>query len=104
VTALLYVVASDMLCPIRVARLRTHGMAWNQIFLSFGGLRPSTNLLLEWVIALARKQAILSVRIRFLSQLQRVFQMWHVIHRPFSYAFAVLALFHIFLAMLMGFF
>jgi hypothetical protein len=29
--------------------------------------------------------------------------MWHIIHRPFSYAFAILALIHISLALYMGY-
>ena len=98
-----YVVLSDLATPFRVARLRIRGMTVRQTIASWGGLRPSRNLLLEWVLALAGKHAALSHRMLFLSQLKRVLQLWHVIHRPFSYAFAVLALFHIFIAMLMGF-
>ncbi len=98
-----YVVLSDLASPFRVARLRVRGMTMAQIVASWGGLRPSRNLLLEWVLALASKHAALSNRMLFLSQLKRVLQLWHVVHRPFSYAFAVLALFHIFVAMLMGF-
>jgi hypothetical protein len=47
---------------------------------------------------------LLSRRVVFLSHAQQVFKLWHVVHRPFSYAFAVLALVHIFVAMLLGFF
>jgi hypothetical protein len=46
---------------------------------------------------------MISRRLIFLSQAQRVFKLWHVVHRPFSYAFAVLALVHIGVAMLLGF-
>jgi hypothetical protein len=38
-----------------------------------------------------------------LSHAQRVFQLWHVVHKPFSYAFAVLALVHIAVVMMLGF-
>jgi hypothetical protein len=69
----------------------------------WAGLRPTDNLVFEWVLALACKQQALAHRILFLSQIQRIFKWWHVIHRPFSYAFAVLAVFHICVAMLMGF-
>ena len=34
-------------------------------------------------------------RVLFLSRSQKVFHLWHVVHKPFSYAFAVLALLHI---------
>jgi hypothetical protein len=43
----------------------------------------------------ARKQASLSKRILFLSRTKQVFNLWHVIHRPFSYSFAILAILHI---------
>ena len=35
---------------------------------------------------------------------QKVFHLWHVVHKPFSYAFAVLALLHIGLQFAMGYF
>jgi hypothetical protein len=98
-----YVLVSDLLRPFRIAQVRTQHLELRQIVTSVGGLRPTKHLLLEWVVALASKQAALSNRIVFLAQLQQVFRLWHVIHRPFSYAFAVLALAHIFVAMLMGF-
>src|SRR5258705_9310828 len=33
---------------------------------------------------------------------QKIFQLWHVVHRPFSYAFAILAILHIGIALFMG--
>lgn len=101
--ALAYVVASDLARPFRVARLRARGMTAGQFLLCCGGFRPTRNVVREWVIALARRQGALASRVLFLSQMRRIFQLWHVIHRPFSYAFAVLALFHIVVAMLMGY-
>jgi type IV secretory pathway VirB2 component (pilin) len=32
-----------------------------------------------------------------------VFHLWHVVHKPFSYTFAVLAMIHIGLVMMMGY-
>jgi hypothetical protein len=104
VAALGYMVGSDLARPFRVARLRLQVMGLGPTIRSFGGLLPPKNSQLEGVLSLARKQALLSRRVVFLSHAQQVFKLWHVVHRPFSYAFAVLALVHIFVAMLLGFF
>lgn len=101
--ALSYMVASDLARPFRVARLRLQFMGLKRGIRSMTGLPSPNNLLLEEVILLARKQAVLSGRILFLSHVQQVFKLWHVVHKPFSYAFAVLALAHIVVAMLLGF-
>ena len=50
-----------------------------------------------------RKNIQLSKRVLFLDQTQRVFHLWHVIHRPFSYAFAILAIIHIVVVSGLGF-
>ncbi len=101
--ALGYMVMSDLARPFRVASLRIRVMGVEPALRSFSGMLPK-NPQLEGVISLARKQALLSRRVIFLSHAQRVFKLWHVVHKPFSYAFAVLALVHIVVAMLMGFF
>lgn len=67
------------------------------------GMLSQRNYLSEQVILLTHKQAVLSRRILFLSHAQQVFKLWHVVHKPFSYAFAVLAIAHIVVAMLLGF-
>lgn len=84
-----------------LARLQTAGFgAW---LFSFCGLRPTGDVKLERALRMASTQAKLSKRILFLSRTQQVFQLWHVVHRPFSYAFAILALIHIGLALFMGY-
>lgn len=101
--AIFHMVVSDIARPFRVARLRARGMAWRQFLSSAGGLRPGKNIQLEWAIGLARQQAVTSKRTLFFSRAEEVFRLWHVIHRPFSYAFAILALLHIVVAMVLGF-
>lgn len=101
--ALGYMVSSDLVRPFRIARLKIRLMGAGGAIRSLIGLRRQ-NAHLEGVISLARKQALVSRRIVFLSHAQRVFKLWHVVHRPFSYAFAVLVLVHIVVAMLLGFF
>jgi hypothetical protein len=103
VLALGHIVTADVARPFRIAGLRMRGASADQIIACCAGLRPTDNVAFEWVLALACQQQALAHRILFLSQIKSVFQWWHVIHRPFSYAFAVLALFHICVAMLMGF-
>jgi hypothetical protein len=101
--ALGYMVASDLARPLRVTRLRLRVMGIGPTIRSLGGWLPPKNSHLEGVIGLARKQDLLSRRIVFLSHAQQVFKLWHVVHKPFSYAFAILALVHIVVAILLGF-
>ncbi len=102
-TALVYIVACDLARPFRVVHLRVKVLGIKSTIRSLIGRRSAKNVQFEEVIHCACKQAMISRRIIFLSHVQRVFKLWHVVHRPFSYAFAVLALVHIGVAMLLGF-
>ena len=42
--------------------------------------------------------------ISFLSKTQQLFHLWHVVHRPFSYSLAVLAIVHIGFVIALGYF
>ena len=96
-------------CSRGAARLKSRNAAIARpksipkITVSIFGLRRTDDRSLEHAIVVARKQAALSKRILFLSRTQQVFNLWHVVHRPFSYAFAILALVHIGLALYMGY-
>jgi hypothetical protein len=59
---------------------------------------------LEKVVSAAAEEAALSKRLLFLPRSQKVFHLWHVVHKPFSYAFAVPALLHIGLQFVLGYF
>lgn len=98
-----YMIVLDMVRPFRVARLRCHALGFGERLTTFGGLLRTRHLELELAIDAARDQAALSKRILFLSRAQRVFYLWHVIHRPFSYSFAVLAVIHIAVVTMMGY-
>ena len=102
-TAIVYMIALDITRPLRVARLRRHALTFGGKLRTIAGLRRTGNWDLEWAIAAARDQAKLSKRILFLSRARDIFQLWHVIHRPFSYSFAVLAVMHIVVVSLLGF-
>jgi hypothetical protein len=93
----------DFKRPFRASRLRLRQLGLGPWLLSFFGLFSTGNQKLERTIRVAQKQVTLSKRILFLSRTQRVFDLWHVVHRPFSYAFAILALVHIGIVLLMGY-
>ena len=96
-------IACDVRLPFHVAGLRRTSAGFGRKLLSVGGLLPTGNPEVEHVVRLVRHKASLSKRVVFLDQTQRVFHLWHVIHRPFSYAFAVLAVLHIVVVMGLGF-
>ena len=101
--ALLTILDLDLARPFRVAVLRWRAMgAWGRV-LSLGGLRRTRNVNLERVIRIASRQARLSKRILFLARSLRIFHLWHVVHRPFSYAFALLASLHILVVLFFGY-
>ncbi|MBZ5504288.1 MAG: hypothetical protein LAO78_02275 [Acidobacteriia bacterium] len=93
----------DLLRPFRVARLRRHALGFSQRVSTMGGMFRSRNYQLEQIIDVAREQASLSKKLLFLAKSHQVFHLWHVVHRPFSYSFAVLALAHVVIATLFRF-
>lgn len=101
--AMLLMLALDVLRPLHVVRLRQRALGLGEWFSTFGGLLSSGNPELERIITAAQRQATLSKRIVFLSRAQEVFKLWHVVHKPFSYSFIVLAGAHIGVVMLLGF-
>ena len=101
--ALLYMILIDLRRPFRISLLRLQAAGFGAWLLSLFGLRRTKDLKLERGIAVARRQAGLSKRILFLQRTQQVFNLWHVVHRPFSYAFAILAIVHITLVLYMGY-
>ena len=103
VYALVYMICLDLLRPWRIARLRRSTLGFGQKLLTFGGLRRTGNWEVERVVNIAREQAALAKRLAFLSRAQQVFHLWHVVHKPFSYSFAVLALVHIGVVWMLGY-
>ena len=101
--ALVYMILIDLRRPFQVSLLRLQAAGFGAWLLSVLGLRRTADLKLERGITIARRQAALSKRILFLQRTQQVFNLWHVVHRPFSYAFAILAIVHISLVLYMGY-
>ena len=102
--ALVYMFVLDLSRPFHIARLRSGALHGAEYLTTLGGLLPTRHRELERAIAVAREEAALSKRILFLSRSQQVFHLWHVVHKPFSYTFAVLVLVHIGVVLMMGFF
>jgi hypothetical protein len=101
--ALLYMILIDLKRPFALSLLRLQSTAFVSWVGAFFGFLRTQDTKLEHAIGVAQKQAKLSKRILFLSRTQQVFNLWHVVHRPFSYAFAILALIHIGLVLYMGY-
>lgn len=93
----------DFKRPFKTSLVRLQQAGFLSWVFSFFGLLPTRDHRLERAIRVAKTEAKLSKSIIFLSRTQRIFQLWHVIHRPFSYAFAILAIVHIALALFMGY-
>jgi hypothetical protein len=100
--ALVYMMILDIVRKFGVARLRRH--ASGESFVTFFGFVPTRHQEVEKAIQAAAEEAALSKRLLFLSRSQKVFHAWHIIHKPFSYAFAVLAMLHIGLQFVLGYF
>ncbi len=103
IASLLSMFVLDLKRPFKTSMLRLRQAGFGPWVFSGFGLFSTRNQKLERAILLAQKQASLSQSIAFLSRTQRIFQLWHVIHRPFSYAFAILAVLHISIALFMGY-
>lgn len=101
--ALLSMLLIDFKRPFQASLVRLRSAGFASWLFSIFGLLPTRDRRLERAISVARTQSQLSKRILFLSRTQQIFGLWHVVHRPFSYAFAILALIHIGLALYMGY-
>ena len=103
VVVLLEMFWADLRRHYTIARLRRHELSLMGKLVSLGGLLNSGHAELERIITTAKTQAILAQRMLFLSRSQQVFHLWHVVHKPFSYSFALLAVIHIGVVLLFGF-
>ncbi len=102
--ALMRMVLLDIARPFMVWRLRRQGIKASGRSALLGGVIHSSDAELEKAVRLASRQAALSKRILFLSQTQRVFYGWHVIHRPFSISFAFFVIIHVSVVTWFGYF
>jgi len=103
--ALLSMMWRDAIRPFQTAALRraAAGSMGESLRMLFG-IRASGNPEVEEAIRLVRRQSRVVTKLAFLGKANQMFQLWHVVHRPFSYSFLVLACLHITLVLLMGYF
>jgi hypothetical protein len=99
-SALCKMVAFDFAFPYRMWRFRRK-VLWRCSLMRFG---RSPSVPIQATISAAREQALLSKRVFFLSKSRQMLKLWHVIHRPFSYSFALLALLHVVLMLVFGYY
>lgn len=102
--ALLLMASCDLKRPFLVARIRRRALSRTEMITTLWGLLPSPEAGLEKVIDLARSRSWMATKISFLAKTHQVFHLWHVVHRPFSYSFAILVCIHVTVALLMGYF
>ena len=103
IASLLSMFLLDIKRPFKASLLRLREAGFGAWVFSGFGFFSTRDHKLERAIRLAQTQSSLSQSIAFLGRTQRIFQLWHVIHRPFSYAFAILAILHIGIALFMGY-
>jgi hypothetical protein len=94
----------DLMRPLLIARLRRRILHGWRLVTTLGGLLASNQADLETVISAVRRQAGLRVKMAFLDRTEQIFHLWHVIHRPFSYSFAVLVVIHVGVVLMMGYY
>lgn len=95
---------SDLARPWQTWKLRRKAIrsfGGNAVFF---GMARSHHPQVESAIVCLNQHVSLTRKILFLSKTQELFQLWHVIHRPFSYSFAILASIHIVVALLLGYY
>ncbi|MBZ5602519.1 MAG: hypothetical protein LAO79_09450 [Acidobacteriia bacterium] len=95
---------ADLSRPFLIGRMRRHALRRAHMIPTLGGLVASRNESVESIIASVRRQSRLMLRMAFLHRTERVFHLWHVIHRPFSLSFVALILIHIGVVLLLGYY
>jgi hypothetical protein len=103
-SALWKMMVFDIEFPIRIMRLRQKMLWSHRKTMSLVGLRRTENAKLEAAVAMAREQVLLTKKILFLSKTHKMLHLWHLIHRPFSYSFALLASIHVILMVMLGYY
>jgi hypothetical protein len=94
----------DLSRIFKIATLRRRHLRITEQVFTLGGLLKTQHPELERAVKMAREEAAIAKRVLFLSCSQKIFHLWHVVHKPFSYTFALLAIIHIVLVVMMGYF
>jgi len=102
VRALWMMLRRDLARPFLVSRLRRRALKGSQYLATLGGLLPSHQRDVEDIVDNVYRQSRLTTTIAFLDCTERVFHLWHIIHRPFSISFVILIAVHIGVALSVG--
>jgi len=102
VRALWIMLCADLARPFRVSRLRRRALRGAQSLFAFGGFVAWNDNDVEMIVANLRRQSRLTTAIAFLDRTERVFHLWHIVHRPFSISFVILIAVHIGVALSVG--
>ena len=95
IRALWVMLRIDLARPFQVAQLRRRVLRGPQLITTLGGWRACHDSHVESIVVNFRRQARLRTATAFLDRTQRIFHLWHVVHRPFSISFVILILVHI---------
>ena len=93
----------DIARVLHLAHLRRRVLNTRQRIATFGGLLPSHDRDVEAIVSLVYRQSRLRAAAAFLDRTERIFHLWHVVHRPFSISFVALIAVHIGVALSVGF-
>jgi hypothetical protein len=85
----------DVARPFQVSRLRRRVLHGTERITTLGGLLPSRHEDMETIVSNVRRQSRLRVTVAFLDRTERLFHLWHVVHRPFSISFVALLVVHV---------
>lgn len=85
----------DLARPFLVARLRRRALGGSRRIITLGGWLASHDQQLESIVANVRRLARLRTATAFLHRTERIFHLWHVVHRPFSISFVILVIVHV---------
>lgn len=104
IIALAYMPVLDLERKFKIAAVRRHHLAFGEQVTTLGGFLKTRHVELERAVQIASDESGIAKRVLFLSCSQKVFHLWHIVHKPFSYTFALLAVIHIVLVLMMGYF
>jgi hypothetical protein len=85
----------DLSAPFRISRLRRRALRGPQWITTVGGFLEGGSGAVESILGNVRRQSGLRTKMAFLDRTEKVFHLWHVVHRPFSISFAALVLIHV---------
>ncbi len=94
----------DLARPFRIARLRRRFLHGSEVVTTLGGLFASRHKDVEAIVSNIRRQSWLLTKMAFLDRTERIFHLWHVVHRPFSLSFIALVIIHVSVILILGYY